>query len=141
MIKLTDLLNENVVDDHNDSSVPYGSGYDKMKEELSSKDRTLIYKLTTMALKEMPNSPKQKKIIKKLNLIRTKNGMKSISEGGVITEVGVFPIAQFIKTMIPDKLYDTTTSRKKEKLRATISDLKRTLNQFWKQHDIPYRVK
>lgn len=77
---LDGVLKENTVDNHNDSSVPYGSGYEKMEEELSSKDRTLIYKLTTMALKAMPKSQKQKEIIKKLNFVRTKNGMKPLSE-------------------------------------------------------------
>lgn len=169
MIKLTDILNEdcwkgykqiggkmkngkmvpncvpesveeNVVDDHNDSSVPYGSGYDKMKEELSSKDRTLIYKLTAMALKQMPKSQKQKEIIKKLNFVRTKNGMKPLSEE-VINEIGIFPIKNYIKGIIPSGMRNTVNRQNKEKYNAVISDLVSTLNQFWKQHDIPYRVR
>jgi hypothetical protein len=51
-----------------------------VNEELSSEDRTLIYKLTTKALKTMPNSPKQKEIIKQLNKVRVKNGMKPLKE-------------------------------------------------------------
>jgi|TARA_B100001093_G_scaffold402642_1_gene390493 hypothetical protein len=169
MIKLTDILNEdcwkgykqvggkmkngkmvpncvpesveeNAVDDHNDSSVPYGSGYDKMKEELSSKDRTLIYKLTTMALKAMPKSQKQKEIIKKLNFVRTKNGMKPLSEE-VINEIGIFKISNYINGIIPSGMMNTVTRQNKERYQAVIRDLMQTLNQFWKRHNIPFRVR
>ena len=112
-----------------------------VKEELSSQDRTLIYKLTTMALKAMPKSQKQKEIIKKLNFVRTKNGMKALSEDSTITEIGIFPIKNYLKGMIPSKMWNTTTPQNKEKLKSTINDLIRTLNQFWKQHNIPFRVR
>ena len=51
-----------------------------MLEELSSEDRTLIYQLTTQALKQMPKSKKQKEVIKKLNKVRVKNGMSPLKE-------------------------------------------------------------
>ena len=133
-------VEENTVDDHNDSSVPYGSGYDKMKEELSSKDRTLIYKLTTLALKQVPKSKKQKEIIKKLNFVRTKNGMKPLSEE-VINEIGIFNIHSYTKGILPPGYMDTTTPQKKEKYRSTVRDLVQTLNSFWKRNNIPFRVR
>ena len=52
----------------------------RVNEELSSVDRTLIYQLTTKALKAMPKSQKQRDIIKKLNKVRVANGMKPLRE-------------------------------------------------------------
>ena len=149
MIKLTDILNEDCWKDYkqvglkkkNGKMVPNCVPESVVKEELSSQDRTLIYKLTTMALKEMPKSQKQKEIIKKLNLVRTKNGMKSLSEDSTITEIGIFPVKNYLKGIIPSKMWNTTTPQKKEQLKATINDLIKTLNHFWKQHNIPFRVK
>ena len=149
MIKLTDILNEDCWKDYkqvglkkkNGKMVPNCVPESVVKEELSSQDRTLIYKLTTMALKAMPKSQKQKEIIKKLNFVRTKNGMKPLSEDSTITEIGIFPIRNYIKGMIPSKMWNTTTPQKKEQLKATINDLIQTLNQFWKQHNIPFRVR
>jgi len=149
MIKLTDILNEDCWKGYkqvggkmkNGKMVPNCVPESVVKEELSSKDRILIYKLTTMALKAIPKSQKQKEIIKKLNFVRTKNGMKPLSEGGTITEIGIFPIKNYISNMIPSKMWDTTTPKKKEKLKATIRDLIQTLNHFWKQHNIPFRVR
>jgi len=57
-----------------------------MLEELSSEDRTLIYQLTSQALKQMPKSKKQKEVIKKLNKIRVKNGMSPLKED-TLTEI------------------------------------------------------
>ena len=149
MIKLTDILNEDCWKDYkqvglkkkNGKMVPNCVPESVVKEELSSQDRTLIYKLTTMALKEMPKSQKQKEIKKKLNLVRTKNGMKSLSEDSTITEIGIFPVKNYLKGIIPSKMWNTTTPQKKEQLKATINDLIKTLNHFWKQHNIPFRVK
>ena len=97
MIKLTDILNEDCWKGYkqvggkmkNGKMVPNCVPESVVKEELSSQDRTLIYKLTTMALKAMPKSQKQKEIIKKLNFVRTKNGMKPLSEDSTITEIGI----------------------------------------------------
>jgi hypothetical protein len=149
MIKLTDILNEDCWKDYkqvglkkkNGKMVPNCVPESVVKEELSSQDRTLIYKLTTMALKAMPKSQKQKEIIKKLNFVRTKNGMKSLSEDSTITEIGIFPVKNYLKGIIPSKMWNTTTPQKKEQLKATINDLIKTLNHFWKQHNIPFRVK
>ena len=52
----------------------------RVNEELSSADRTLIYQLTTKALKAMPKSQKQRDIITKLNKVRVANGMKPLRE-------------------------------------------------------------
>ena len=49
-------------------------------EALSTKDKAELYRLTTLAMKAMPGSGKQKDIIQKLNAIRVKNKMKPISE-------------------------------------------------------------
>ena len=57
-----------------------------MLEELSSEDRTLIYQLTSQALKQMPKSKKQKEVIKKLNKVRVKNGMSPLKED-TLTEI------------------------------------------------------
>lgn len=51
-----------------------------LDEGLSTKDKGELYRLTTLAMKAMPGSGKQKDIIQKLNAIRVKNKMKPISE-------------------------------------------------------------
>jgi hypothetical protein len=58
-----------------------------------------------------------------------------------VNEVGVFPITSYMKGIIPANFVNTTTREKKERLKSTLKDLKNTLNHFWKQHKIPYRVK
>jgi len=148
MIKLTDILNEDCWKGYkqiggkmkNGKMVPNCVPESVVKEELSSKDRTLIYKLTTMALKAMPKSKKQKEIIKKLNFVRTKNGMKPLSEE-VINEIGIFKISNYINGIIPSGMMNTVTRQNKEKYQAVIRDLMQTLNGFWKRHNIPFRVR
>ena len=145
-------VEENTIDNHNDSSVPYGSGYKKIneasltisianivdelfpkeffwvykpedkervksvisdlvrtlnrfykqqgikvrftdtnfkmkmyakesaREDLTSSERLELYKLYSKAMKAMPQSPKQKKIIKQINVLRNKAGMKPLRE-------------------------------------------------------------
>jgi len=58
-----------------------------------------------------------------------------------LNEIGVFDIKNYVKGIIPSSFFNTTTRDKKEKLNSTLRDLKSTLNQFWKQHKIPYRIK
>jgi len=58
-----------------------------------------------------------------------------------LNELGVFPIRVFLQDMIPSSIMKTTTPKDKERLKATIKDLIFTLNRFWKQHNIPYRVR
>jgi len=148
MIKLTDILNEDCWKGYkqvggkmkNGKMVPNCVPESVVKEELSSKDRTLIYKLTTMALKAMPKSKKQKEIIKKLNFVRTKNGMKPLSEE-VINEIGIFKISNYINGIIPSGMMNTVNRQNKEKYEAVIRDLMQTLNGFWKRHNIPFRVR
>jgi len=191
-----------------------------------------MLQLLNKAMSTMPNSPKQKEIIKKLNVLRVKNKMKPLKEAGYslsdligqvktfdkpkdeklltikvinklkekrnnsksksnkakvqklidkiegdykkgkylkeygaishgyhlepsqedkldgtpedkmsIDEVGVFPIRAFLQDLIPGNIIKTTNPQDKERLKSTIKDLIFTLNKFWKQHDIPYRVK
>ena len=58
-----------------------------------------------------------------------------------VNEIGVFPIQNYVKGIIPSNFIDSTTRQKKERLKSTLRDLKNTLNHFWKQHKIPYRIK
>ncbi len=58
-----------------------------------------------------------------------------------VNEIGVFPVQNYVKGIIPSNFINTTTKDKKERLKSTLRDLKNTLNHFWKQHKIPYRVK
>jgi hypothetical protein len=58
-----------------------------------------------------------------------------------LDEIGLFPIQNYLQGIIPSNFIDTTTRQKKERLRSTLKDLKSTLNYFWKQHKIPYRIK
>ena len=52
-----------------------------VEHDRGDKDKAILHKLTTQALKAMPGSGKQKELIKKLNHYRKLNGMKPISEG------------------------------------------------------------
>ena len=137
-----------------------------VKESVNESSDTLeMLQLLNKAMSTMPNSPKQKEIIKKLNALRVKNKMQPLKEWGAISqgyhlepsqedklygtpedkmaidEVGVFPIRAFLQDLIPGNIIKTTTPQDKERLKSTIKDLIFTLNKFWKQHDIPYRVK
>ena len=58
-----------------------------------------------------------------------------------LNEIGVFDIKSYVKGIIPSSFFNTTTRDKKEKLQSTLRDLKSTLNHFWKQHKIPYRIR
>ena len=59
------------------------------REDLTSSERLELYKLYSKAMKAMPQSPNQKKIIKKINVLRTKAGMKPLKEV-TLNEIGVF---------------------------------------------------
>jgi len=58
-----------------------------------------------------------------------------------VNEIGQFPIHNYIQGIIPTGYLDTNTPQKKKQSVKLVSDLKKTLNTFWKQHDIPYRIK
>ena len=48
--------------------------------EIEESDKAMMMKLTTKAMKAMPNSPKQKELIKQVNVYREKLGMKPMKE-------------------------------------------------------------
>ena len=52
----------------------------KDKPLVDPRDKAELYKLVTLALKQTPGSPKQKAMIKKINVLRKKNGMKPLKE-------------------------------------------------------------
>ena len=58
-----------------------------------------------------------------------------------VNEIGIFPVQNYVDGIIPSSFIDTTTRDKKERLKSTLRDLKNTLNHFWKQHKIPYRIR
>ena len=144
------------------------------QEDLEESTDSLEYlKLLNKAFSTMPGSPKQKAIIKKINVIRKSSGEKPLKEYGqrldlsyledeearldgtpkpkdaidtdldeqTLNELGIFPIGAFLQDLIPSSIMKTTTPKDKERLKATIKDLIFTLNRFWKQHNIPYRVR
>jgi Tfp pilus assembly protein PilE len=110
------------------------------REDLTSSERLELYKLYSKAMKAMPQSPNQKKIIKKINVLRTKAGMKPLKEV-TLNEIGIFNIHSYTKGILPPGYMDTTTPQKKEKYRSTVRDLMQTLNSFWKRNNIPFRVR
>jgi len=110
------------------------------REDLTSSERLELYKLYSKAMKAMPQSPNQKKIIKKINVLRTKAGMKPLKEV-TLNEIGIFNIHSYTKKILPPGYMDTSTPQKKEKYRSTVRDLVQTLNSFWKRNNIPFRVR
>jgi len=67
--------------------------------------------------------------------------IREIARAMTLKEIGMFPISNYMSGIIPGKFFDTTTKQKKERFRAVVKDLVNTLNYFWKQHKIPYRVR
>jgi len=58
-----------------------------------------------------------------------------------VNEVGQFPVTNYIKGIIPQGRLNTNTPELKKQSTKIVKDLRNTLNKFWKQHDIPYRIK
>ena len=58
-----------------------------------------------------------------------------------MNEVGKFDISAFVKDLVPNKYFTTKTPKDKEILKSILRDLKDTLNRFWKNNNIPYRIK
>lgn len=58
-----------------------------------------------------------------------------------LNEIGIFKVSAFTKDIIPGSMKNTVNRNNKEKYDAVIGDLVRTLNSFWKKHNIPYRVR
>ena len=114
-----------------------------MIKEISSEDRTLIYQLTTKALKTIPKSQKQKEIIKQLNKVRVRNGMKPLKEnflGITLNEVSLtISIANIVKDLFPKEFFYARNPNDVEQMKATISDLVNSLNRFYKQHNVKVR--
>ncbi len=77
------------------------------------------------------------------NVVKNHDGKAAPYGSGYkkVDEVGVFPIKNYLKGMIPKTAIDTTTPQKRERLKSLIKDLVATLNDYWKSHNIPYRVK
>ena len=66
--------------------------------------------------------------------------MKPLKEN-TLNEIGIFPISNYVKGIIPSNMINTVNRNNKEKFNAVIDDLIRTLNHFWKKNSIPYRVR
>ena len=131
------MFNENVVKNHDGKAAPYGSGYEKVDEKF---DKIVHLKLLNKALRAMPGSQKQKEIIRKLNVVRKAGGMRPLKETG-LTEVGIFPITNYLSGIIPKGRLNVTNKQEKERVIALIKDLVFTLNSFWKSNKIPFRVR
>lgn len=82
-------------------------------------------------------------VMKKENVVKNHDGKAAPYGSGYekIDEVGVFPIQNYIKGIIPSKDLSIMTDRDRERVKSLIKDLVFTLNDFWKSHRIPYRVR
>ena len=130
-------VKENVVKNHDGKAAPYGSGYEKVDEKF---DKNVHLKLLNKALRAVPGSQKQKEIIRKLNVVRKAGGMRPLKETA-LSEVGIFPIQNYLSGMIPKGRLNVTNKQDKERVLALIKDLVFTLNSFWKSNKIPFRVR
>lgn len=74
------------------------------------------------------------------NFKKKDSGQEDLDEKA-LNELGIFPISNYIKGMIPSKMLNTVNRNNKEKFDAVVDDLIRTLNHFWKKNNIPYRVR
>ena len=58
-----------------------------------------------------------------------------------VNEIGVFPVQNYFKGILPSKSLDISNDRDRERVKSLIKDLVFTLNDFWKSHKIPFRVR
>ena len=111
-----------------------GMGKEVMKAMNSRKGMKYVEKLINKQ-----NQKSSSEIIAKKS---EKNGIaRLIGESLEVNEIGQFPIHNYIQGIIPTGYLDTHTPQKKKQSVKLVSDLKKTLNTFWKSHDIPYRIK
>lgn len=105
------IFNENVVKNHDGKAAPYGSGYEKVDEDGKE--------------------------------ISDKNyaDYKKDNKEDVVNEIGIFPIQNYIKGIIPPNRLSVMNDRDKERVKSLVKDLVFTLNDFWKSHKIPFRVR
>ena len=87
-------------------------------------------------------------VMKKENVVKNHDGKAAPYGSGYkkvgdeeINEVGVFPIQNYLSGIIPPGRLDVVKKGDKEKAIALIKDLVFTLNDFWKSHKIPFRVR
>ena len=82
-------------------------------------------------------------VMKKENVVKNHDGKAAPYGSGYekIDEVGVFPIQNYIKGIIPSKDLSIMNDRDRERVKSLIKDLVFTLNDFWKSHKIPFRVR
>jgi len=86
---------------------------------------------------------KEKSRLKKENVAPNHNDKSAPYGSGYkkVNEVGQFPVTNYIKGIIPQGRLNTNTPEAKKQSVKMIGDLKKTLNKFWKSHDIPYRIR
>ena len=104
-------IKESIAPNHDGKAAPYGSGYEKVDEDG----------------KELSD--------------KNYADYKKDNKEDAVNEIGVFPITNYLSGMIPKGRLDVITKQDKEKAIALIKDLVYTLNDFWKSHKIPFRVR
>ena len=77
------------------------------------------------------------------NVVKNHDGKAAPYGSGYekIDEVGVFPVQNYFKGILPAKSLDIMNDRDRERVKSLIKDLVFTLNDFWKSHKIPFRVR
>ena len=82
-------------------------------------------------------------VMKKENVVKNHDGKAAPYGSGYekIDEVGVFPVQNYFKGILPAKSLDIMNDRDRERVKSLIKDLVSTLNDFWKSHKIPFRVR
>jgi len=82
-------------------------------------------------------------VMKKENVVKNHDGKAAPYGSGYekIDEVGVFPVQNYFKGILPAKSLDVMNDRDRERVKSLIKDLVSTLNNFWKSHKIPFRVR
>lgn len=64
-----------------------------------------------------------------------------IKERKIVKESLVLSANSVIPELLPSGLFRGSDSQSKEKLKATIEDLIKTLNKFYEEHDIDWKIK
>jgi len=74
------------------------------------------------------------------NFKKKHSGQEDLDEK-TLNEIGIFPVQNYFKGILPAKSLDISNDRDRERVKSLIKDLVFTLNDFWKSHKIPFRVR
>ena len=105
---------------------PAHSGQEDLQE---SDDKLEMLKLFNKALRIMPGSQKQKEIIKQLNVIRTRNGLKSLDEKKVVNKIAEYASVLDLSYIQNKDAKLNGTPKEKDAINREVKSVKESVNE------------